>query len=118
MPAELDALEIRHHPGLAGILHLFLQNLRIADDRVQRRAQLMAHIGQKLRLGLVGALRLVAGFRHLRFHRLAVGDVIAPDDQRRLLVIDHHLPADQAPEGGAVQAPELRLFIAEHALGA
>ena len=46
-----------------------------ADDGVQRRAQLVAHIGQELRLGSVGQLRRLLGVDQRGFRLLAVGDV-------------------------------------------
>src|SRR5664279_4181716 len=40
--------------------HLLAQHLREADDRVERRAQLVRHVGEELRLMLVGELELAA----------------------------------------------------------
>src|SRR6185295_2140128 len=40
--------------------HLFDQHLREADDRVQRRPQLVRHVGEKVRLVLVGDFELAA----------------------------------------------------------
>src|SRR3546814_2447831 len=40
---------------------LALHDFREADDGVQRRAQLMAHVGQELRLGAVGELGALLG---------------------------------------------------------
>ena len=58
----LAALPDRRQPrGAAlGEAPVVLQDLRVAEDRVQRRAQLVAHVGEELRLGGVGRLRAVA----------------------------------------------------------
>ena len=40
--------------------HLLGEHLREADDRVERRAQLVRHVGEELRLVLVGQLELAA----------------------------------------------------------
>src|SRR5262249_46257332 len=44
---------------LRGGLRVFPQHFRHADDRIQRRAQLMAHAGKELRLVLAGYLELL-----------------------------------------------------------
>jgi hypothetical protein len=58
-----DAVEILHRCGVAAIFGVFLQHLRIADDGVERGAQFVAHIGQELRLGEIGAFGGVARMR-------------------------------------------------------
>ena len=45
---------------LLWVVHTALQQVREADDGVHRGANLMAHVGQKLALGAVGALCFVA----------------------------------------------------------
>ena len=40
--------------------HLFVEHLGKADDGVERRAQFVAHVGQELRLVLVGHFQLAA----------------------------------------------------------
>ena len=52
-----------------------LDELRKADDRIERRAQLMAHIGEKLGLGAAGRIgfdlgRAQRGFRPVARHQL------------------------------------------------
>ena len=59
---------------------LAIEDLREADHGVERRAQLVAHIGEELRLGAARALGLVAGTQELRFLRLAIGDVARHGD--------------------------------------
>src|SRR3546814_17529117 len=54
--------------------HLFLQHLRKAEDRVQRRTQLVAHVGEKVRLGPAGGFRLLLGL-----HQLLLGPAMGAD---------------------------------------
>ena len=56
----LHALE--HLPGLGRQLAVeaVLHQLGVAEDGVERRSQLVAHVGQELRLVLAGDLELVA----------------------------------------------------------
>ena len=54
----VDLLEVGGEVLLAQVFGLFLQHLAVADDGVQRRAQLVAHVGQELALGAVGGFRL------------------------------------------------------------
>ena len=49
----------------------FLQHLAVADDGVQRRAQLVAHVGEELALGAVGGLRRVLRLEQRLFRALA-----------------------------------------------
>ena len=46
---------------LADVLGLLLEHLAVADDGVERRAQLVAHVGQEGALGPVGGLGRVLG---------------------------------------------------------
>ena len=46
-------------------LRVLEQHLAVADDGVERRAQLVAHLGQELGLGAVGALGFLLGMREL-----------------------------------------------------
>ena len=59
---------------------LAVENLGEADHGVERRAQLVAHIGEELRLGAACALGLVAGAQELGLLRLALGDVARDRD--------------------------------------
>ena len=56
----LDLLEIGNDRFLSEIGHVFLKNFAVADDGVERRAQLVAHIGEELRLVLARQLELPA----------------------------------------------------------
>ena len=53
---------LQHVPDWLGYLTVDLvqDQLRIAQDSVERRAQLMAHVGQELRLVLAGNFELLA----------------------------------------------------------
>ena len=44
----VDLAEVRQEIVLAEVLAFFLQQFRITDDRVQRRAQFMRHVGEEL----------------------------------------------------------------------
>ena len=44
---------------MAVVLGLFLEHLAVADDGVERRAQLVAHVGQECALGLIGLVGLL-----------------------------------------------------------
>ena len=49
MPARaFDLLEIGNQTFLSKVCDLFLENFAVADDGVERRAQLVAHIGEEL----------------------------------------------------------------------
>ena len=61
--------------GRAGGQRLQLQQLAEAQDRVERRAQLVAHARQEVALGAVGPLGLVLGLAHRGLGGLALGDV-------------------------------------------
>ena len=62
--------------AVAAFGHFLLQDLAVADDRVERRAQLVAHVGEELALGgtrLVGLVaRCFKAFHQLRELRLAL----------------------------------------------
>ena len=75
-------------------VHLLDDHVGETDDGIQGRAQLVAHRGQELRLGPVGALGVVLGAQQFRFGRLAVGDV--EDD-----AIEKHRPAVVAEDAAA-----------------
>ena len=59
LAGAVDLLEVGHELGLAELLGLLLQHLAVADDRVERRAQLVAHVGEEGALRLVGLYGLV-----------------------------------------------------------
>ena len=76
----LDLAQVRQQFGLAEILQLLAEHLGIADHRRERRAQLVAHIGQELALREVGGFRRRAGVFDRRLGFLPRGDVdVEPD---------------------------------------
>ena len=58
---------------VAFVLRIFQQNLAVSDDGIERRAQFVAHLGQKIGLGRTGTFGFFgrkAQFRRCR-HMLA-----------------------------------------------
>ena len=55
----LDLLQVGKRRRIAGILRIFLQDLAVADDRIEWRAQFVAHIRQELGLHLRRAFRII-----------------------------------------------------------
>jgi hypothetical protein len=47
LAGRVDPLEVRQGRLVASVLGLFLEHLRVADDRVERRPQFMAHVRQE-----------------------------------------------------------------------
>src|SRR5580698_2310640 len=58
----LDLLQVEDEILLAKIGRVFLKDLAVADDGIKRRAQLMTHVGQELRLVLARHFELAALF--------------------------------------------------------
>ena len=56
-----DAFEIGNECVLPEILGLFLEHLAVTDHSVERRSQLVAHVGEERTLGLVGFFGLAFG---------------------------------------------------------
>ncbi len=108
MPAvDLNALEhrvrLRRHLAIDAVENEF----GVAQDRVQRRAQLVTHVGEELRFVPAGDLELAAFFLDLaeqprvldRHHRLHGESVEQLDDAFRKfagLLAPHHQRADDA----------------------
>ena len=61
--------------GLLEIQRRLPEQVRQADDRIHRRADLVAHVGEELALGIVRLFRLVSGLPQGRLVLLALGDV-------------------------------------------
>ena len=75
MPAgALDLLEVGQERVLAEILGLLVQHLAVADDRVERRPQLVAHARQKVALRLGPGLGRILGQAQLLLRPLAFDD--------------------------------------------
>ena len=58
LAGRVDPLEVREERLLVEVLGLLLEHLGVADDGVQRRPQLVAHVRQELRLVLAGLGKL------------------------------------------------------------
>ena len=54
-------MEIRRHRLAAGQVGLLDEQLAVADDGVERRAEFVTHVGEERALGAAGGLRLVPG---------------------------------------------------------
>src|SRR5690606_15037608 len=54
-----DLLKVRNLLPATVKLRVLQQDFRIAENRIERRAQLMAHLGKEFRFGTVGSLSLV-----------------------------------------------------------
>ena len=60
-----DAIEVLHGGRVVFVLGVLFQHFRIADDGVERCAQFVAHVGQELRFGEIGAFGGVTGVRQV-----------------------------------------------------
>jgi len=67
--------DVPEHGELARFQRFLFQQLREAQHGVHRRPDLMAHVGQEGRLGLIGAFRLLLGDAQLLLHPLAFRDI-------------------------------------------
>ena len=79
----LDLAQVRHLRFAPGTLGVLEQDLAVTDDRVQGRAQLMAHAGDEVRLRAGRLLARPDRLVQLAFHALAVADVGEARDHRR-----------------------------------
>ena len=59
----VNASQVWDRLGMRQVLRLFLQHFAVADDRIQRRAELVAHVRQELALGLFAASAAFFAFR-------------------------------------------------------
>ena len=59
----------------------FAEKVRESEDRVQRGADLVAHVGQELALGDIGRLGRFLGFPKLAFEAEPLGDVSSYEDE-------------------------------------
>ncbi len=92
------------------------QRLDHADDAVERRADLVAHIGEKGGFRPVGRLRRLGRGKQRAFRRLAIGDVERDGDETD----DAALGVDQWLLGGqpvTVDAVDAYLALLEEAGG-
>ena len=106
LPARVDLLQVgATKPSCSRSLGLLLQHLAVADDGVQRRAQLVAHVGEELRLVLARDLELPpfsSSSRKSRAFWIARADCVAKVCEERDDVRRRTRPAladdDEAPE--------------------
>ena len=90
-PGGEDLLEVGDEALLAQVVGLLLEHLAVADDGVERRAQLVAHVGQEGALGAVRGHRLVARERQLALGLLE--GIVLPGQLGRPLL---HLALERA----------------------
>ncbi|MEZ4429109.1 MAG: hypothetical protein R3A51_15670 [Nannocystaceae bacterium] len=84
-----EHLEQIDRPALEALLVGVLdQQLAVADDRVQRRAQLVAHVGQEGALGLVGRLSGGARLGQLALADLGLRELLREPGAQHLLDLD------------------------------
>ena len=114
----VDLAEVGDEAGLPEVLRLLLQHLGVADDGVERRAQLVGHAGEELRLVAVGHLelaeeaRVLDGQRRLRgegaeqvdgLRREVAGGVPAHDEAAHQVSFAQHGHREQRPHPGLDQ---------------
>ena len=88
---RLDLAQVGQQLGLAQILQLLAEHLGVPDHRGERRAQLVAHIGQELAFREVGGLGGRARPLDLGLRLLARGDVdVEPDPFADRAVLGEH----------------------------
>ena len=68
-----DLLQVGLHPFVPRILRLLEQHFAVADDRIHRRAQFMAHVGQESTFGFARLLRQGARLFRILDRILEVG---------------------------------------------
>src|SRR5205823_13543979 len=81
----LDLLQVADAVLVALGFGVLLEKLAVADDRIERRAQLVAHVGEEGRFGTAHCLRLVARRAQRLLVALAFGNVGINDDEAALL---------------------------------
>ena len=88
---DADLGEVGDEALLAELRGFLDEHFAVADDGVERRAQLVAHIGEELALRLVGGVGLLLGLLQLALALLELGDVGVDGDRaavRRLPLAD------------------------------
>ena len=77
-----DLFQVGDAGRVIAIGRLLDQDLAVADDGVERRAQLVAHVGEECRFGARGGLRLLARTIGLRMRNPDLARVVAEHQQR------------------------------------
>ncbi len=98
-----NVADLQQVRGVQRAPRVHLQHRREAQDRVERRAQLVAHVGDELGLGAVGVLGRDAR-RHGRLGHAALGDVVQHPAAVDLVVAHHHHAGGLGLERRAVGA--------------
>ena len=81
LAGALNFPQVRREAVQPLFFRFFLQHFRVAENRVHRRSQLMAHVGQELGLCPAGCLGGVPRVPQLLFSLLTVRDVGKRDDR-------------------------------------
>ena len=108
--------------NLADIIALFGSQIRLqtqmreTDDRVHRRTDLVAHVGEELGLRLGGILCGDLGFRQGRLDLCQLGDIHYPTKQSLLSLIFHVHESGEAVADLAIGAAKLNAKIADDTL--
>ena len=119
----VNLLEVRLKFLLTEVFSFFLEHFAVADDGIERRAQLVTHVRQKRALGLAGGLCCCSGFLQLRVLGLQqfaraplllqqaltqlLGLALAPDDQRA----GDESPSHQAQRRAAARHRDPRVRV-------
>ena len=90
--------------------------MRETDDRVHRRTDLVAHVGEELGLCLGSILRCDLGFRQRRLDLGQFGDIDDPTEQSLLSLKFHVHESGEAVADFAIGAAELNAEIADDSL--
>ena len=76
-----DLLQVADRLFVVPVGGILLQNFAVADDRIERRAQLMRHVGEEARFGAAHRFGLIARGRERILIILAIGDVCVNVDE-------------------------------------
>ena len=102
----VDLPEVGDEVRLPQVLGLLPQQLAVADDRVEGRAQLVAHVGQEVALDAVRLLGRVLGLAQGLLGTLQIGDVASDaDDAPEAALPVLHDAAGQAHRNATPAAP-------------
>ena len=116
----LDLAEVGNEVlGLRDVVDLLRHHLGVADDRRERRAQLVAHVGEEGRLGEIGGFRCRLGGGELQLGPFLVVDVGVGADpaQDRARAVELRQRTGDVPAIGAIRAAEAELDLVDVAGG-
>ena len=114
-----DLPKIGEQMLLAHVLHFVFEHFAVADDSAERRAQFMAHIGEKLTLGPIGFLGGVSGSGKVFALLPLFGDIrIGPEPANDLTIgVADRLRQRQEPAVDAVMAAQRKRVLPAFARG-